>query len=55
MQVAQRWRFLTNPVNVAKQGMEGLGVAEVLPAAQIRDLGAQLTNRGYQVGGWVGG
>ncbi len=50
-QVAQRWRFQTTPVGVARQGAEGRGVAEVLPRARVADLGTQLRDNGYQVRG----
>ncbi len=49
-QVAQRWRFQSSPVSVAKQGLEGQqGVAEVLPSARVSDLGAILSSKGYKV------
>lgn len=42
--MAQRWRFLTQPKSLLKQGR-----TEVLPNARVSDLGAILLQRGYQV------
>ncbi|KAG2443724.1 hypothetical protein HXX76_002070 [Chlamydomonas incerta] len=44
VKVAQRWRFLTQPKSLLKQGR-----TEVLPNARVNDLGAILLQRGYQV------
>ncbi|EFJ49656.1 hypothetical protein VOLCADRAFT_41429, partial [Volvox carteri f. nagariensis] len=44
VKVAQRWRFLTQPSSLLKQGR-----TEVLPNARVQDLGAILMQRGYQV------
>ncbi|PNW73842.1 hypothetical protein CHLRE_13g575000v5 [Chlamydomonas reinhardtii] len=44
VKVAQRWRFLTQPKSLLKQGR-----TEVLPNARVSDLGAILLQRGYQV------
>ncbi|GFR47507.1 hypothetical protein Agub_g9236 [Astrephomene gubernaculifera] len=44
VKVAQRWRFLTQPSSLTRQGR-----TEVLPNARICDLGALLLRRGYQV------
>lgn len=49
VKVAQRWRFLASPVNVAKQGLEKGGMAEVLPGARVQDLGSGLAKKDYQV------
>jgi hypothetical protein len=44
LQVAQRWRFATNPLALRKQGEP-----QVLPSARVADLAAQLTAKSYQV------
>ncbi|GLI62081.1 hypothetical protein VaNZ11_004641 [Volvox africanus] len=44
VKVAQRWRFITRPEPLLKQGR-----TEMLPNARIQDLGAILIQRGYQV------
>jgi len=44
-QVAQKWKFLSRPEAFASGGNK----AEVLPRARVRDLGALLAKRGYQV------
>ncbi len=45
-QVAQRWRFLTQPTSLMKQGP-----TTVLPNARLQDVGQLLLAMGYQVGG----
>lgn len=42
--VAQRWRFIDKPAVLAKMGR-----SSVLPSARVTDLGAALTQKGYQV------
>ncbi|KAG2500667.1 hypothetical protein HYH03_001433 [Edaphochlamys debaryana] len=44
LKVAQRWRFVTEPRQLMKQGR-----TEVLPNASIRDLGVLMRNNGYEV------
>jgi len=48
VKVAQRWRFQNSANGVVKQAMDK-GKAEVLPNAQLRDVGALLRDKGYQV------
>lgn len=44
LQVAQRWRFASNPQALRKQGEP-----QVLPAARVSDLAAALAARSYQI------